>query len=51
MESILFYMEFQLYTCKIRNFTASGLYMYEGQSINGDNESISQKILLESELF
>ena len=25
--------------------------MYEGQSINSDNLSISQKILLESELF
>ena len=25
--------------------------MFEGQSINSDNESISQKILLESELF
>ena len=25
--------------------------MYEGQSINSDNGSVSQKILLESELF
>ena len=27
------------------------VFRYEGQSINSDNGSISQKILLESELF